>query len=315
MNNDYKNEWYTENGTYRDDSNLYRVGEMPYDKGYIDQLNKTGGRVDTSSQRLPSKELYGSDYTGTTLKTINSSGYITDTRSSYIFKDARGNSTRRYFTSKDLYIIPANSRGATGDKAFFQSIENTAYTTYLKNNASKGGPIRLPNLPFAAGLGRDPNGDVNRGYIQCLTLGSENKIKNRGLVPLASSPQEIQDSVSSEVASDNAVGSSQSFEIFSSVGSRVVSFSFVAYADYLPAPFTDIKDYCYALKQMNYPTYSGLQVNSPDVVFEYGGIKIRGIPQISFSYSNTVKRGIVDKATISVQITETEEIVNGTAKI
>ncbi len=305
---------YNSSGAYASDSDLYRVenamGGM-YDTAFLDQVSRTGGRVDTSVQYATSSDLYGNQYKSTTINTIDRTGYITDIDPRAAFRDKNGKISKRFFRAQDLYIVPASRRG-TSDQTFYNSI-NSSYTGAVKHNASIGKPIRLPNLPSTRGMGRSLSGEVTSGYIQCVTVG--HKIANNGQVFLASSPQNIQDSMSSEIASSSAVGSSQSFEIFSSVGSRTVTFSFDVYADYLPYPYNNVKDYCLALKQMNYPTYSGLQVNAPDVIFTYGGIRIRGIPQISFTYYNTIKQGYIDKATVSVQITETEEIKDGTARI
>lgn len=296
-------------------SGLYRVNEQSstmYDSNYLTQVGLTGGRVDESNTHPSSADLYGYDYRNETLMRVSRQKSKVDTDPRAIFKDSKGNISKRFFRANDLYVIPTSSKG-TGDKSFLASINNKAYTTVIRNSAGQGGPIRLPNLPSTKGLNRSLGTDAAAGYIQCMTIG--HNIKNNGLVPLASSPNDIQDNTSSEIASGSAVGSSQSFELFSSVGSRTVTFSFDVFADYLPYPYNDVKEYCLALKQMNYPTYASLRVNSPDVIFIYGGIRIRGIPQITFSFANTTKKGIVDKATVSVQITETEEIVNGIAKI
>lgn len=299
---------YYESETHRINENALRL----YGDRYNQQYDATGGRVDTRAQTVTSRELYNSDYTTETLGKINRTGYITDIDPRATFRDKNGNISKRFFRAADLYIVPKGNYG-TGDKTLYNSINNKSYTTYVRNSAGKGGPIRLPNLPRSAGIARNFGSDAAAGYIQCMT--SNHPIKNGGLVPLASSPQNIQDSQSVEMASEAVIGASQGYNLYSSTGTRTVSFSFDVYADYLPSPFTDVRDYCLALKQMNYPVYAGLRVNSPDVLFVYGGIRIRGIPQIGCVYDSTTKKGIVDKASVSVQITETEEIVNGRAKI
>ena len=304
------------NNNYRIyESSLYRKNEKSldqYDSRFKRNLSKTGGRVDTSIQQITSNDLYGSKYKTSTLSKINKYGYITDIDPRATFMDKKGNISKKFFRAQDLYIVPTSNQG-TGDKTFYSSISKKSYTTHVRNFAQRGGPIRLPNLPHAKGIGRSFSSDSVLGYIQCRTIN--NKIANDGLVYLASSPQNIQDSTSVEMASETTIGASQGFNLFSSVGTRQLSFSFDVYADYLPAPFNNVKEYCLALKQMNYPTYSGMRVNSPDVIFSYGGIRIRGIPQISCTYETTVKKGIVDKASVSVQITETEPIINGSARI
>ena len=301
--------------SFNNNSGLYRVNEYSsrmYDSDFLKQVDLTGGRVDQSTVHDTSLNLYGYDFTNNVLKKADRQGSKVDTDPRAVFRDGKGNLTKRFFRATDLYVVPTSQKG-TGDKTFVASIDNKAYTTFVRDAAGKGGPIRLPNLPGTKGMGRNLGSDAAAGYIQCMTVN--HGIKNDGLVYLASSPNDIQDNTSSEIANGSAIGSSQSFELFSSVGSRTVTFNFDVFADYLPYPFTDVKDYCLALKQMNYPTYSSLRVNSPDVVFVYGGIRIRGIPQITFSYATTTKKGIVDKASVSVQIVETENIVNGRAKI
>lgn len=55
------------------ESELYRVNQSSmsyYDKRFNTQVNNTGGRVDTSSRRLTSSELYDKQY-NQTLKTAN----------------------------------------------------------------------------------------------------------------------------------------------------------------------------------------------------------------------------------------------------
>ena len=297
------------------ESGLYRVNEQNvrlYDSDFVQQVDNTGGRVDQSVYLADSSDLYGNEYKTNTINPINRSGYITDIDPRATIIDGRGQVQKRFFRASDLYIVPTGSNG-TGDRSFYSSIQNTSLTSYVRNSLKSGGPIRLPNLPRSAGIARSFGTDAPAGYIQCMTSG--NKIANGGLVPLASSPQNIQDNTSVEIASDTAIGSSQGFDIYSSTSTRTVNFSFDVYADYLPSPFNNVKEYCLALKQMNYPTYSSLRVNSPDAIFVYGGIRIRGIPQISCTYETTTKNGIVDKANVSVQITETEAIVDGVAKI
>lgn len=303
---------YDNPGDY--ESTLYRVNQESwknYDNAFKQQVEETGGRVDTHAVAFKSKALYDQEYRSITLDTIRRNKAITDTDPRATFRDKKGNISKRFFRSSDLYIIPQGKDG-TGDKQYQSSISKN-YTSYVRDNAGKGGPIRLPDLPHAQGIARNFGSDAAAGYIRCMTTNTP--IKNGGLVPLASSPQNIQDNHSIEMASESVIGASQGYNLFSSTGTRVVSFTFDVYADYLPYPFNNVSEYCLALKQMNYPTYSGLKVNSPDVIFTYGGIRVRGIPQISCTYDTTTKRGIVDKASVSVQITETEEITNGIAKI
>ena len=190
--------------------------------------------------------------------------------------------------SDGSYIVNVNNFRNTTVRTM-----DSAQRVHSAINPGAGSPIRLtPPSGFA-------------GYIQCLT-----KNNTVGTVQLASAPSDIQNNITTNNATDDAIGASQSFNFFSSVGSRVVSFSFDVYADYLPSPFNDVLSYCKALLQMNYPTYSSQEVNSPAVKFEYGGIRIIGLPQITCTFSNTIKKGIVDKAQVSVSITETETITD-----
>lgn len=295
------------------ESTLYRTNTSNlglYDSAFTAQVDSTGGRVDTSATVWKSNALYGASYKNNTLAKINRQKSIVDVDPRYTHKDSTGRVSKKFFRSSDLYIAPS-----TGDKSFYASIvdpKNSSYTSQVKRDAGRGTPIRLPNLPRVGGF-NSLGSSAADGYITCMT--KDNKIANGGKVLLASSPQNIQDNLSVAMATDTAIGSSQGFTLYSNTDTRTVSFSFDVYADYLPSPYNNVRDYCLALKQMNYPTYSGSIINSPDVIFVYGGIRIRGIPQITFTYSNTTKKGIIDKASVSVQITETEAIVDGIAKI
>lgn len=216
----------------------------------------------------------------------------------------------RYFSNNELYNRDGryrlNDDGELADRAGdgnyvvnLNSFNNSSFTSMLSENVrgainpSAGSPIRL----------RAPEGF--HGYIQCLTKN------NNYTVALASAPSDISNNRQVNTASDTAIGRAQGFNFFSDVSSRQVSFSFEVYADYLPAPYSDVLSYCKALEQMNLPTYSSNFINSPVVRFEYGGFHIIGIPTITCTFGNTIKKGIIDKATVSVNIIETEEIVGG----
>lgn len=213
----------------------------------------------------------------------------------------------KYFWSNNTDInrrVYSDRQSSTREQYLvYDALRKTSYTVKNPDNSfvarsvidpAAGSPIRLQNH----------NGFV--GYLQCLTKGS-----NIGVVNLASAPQNISDNRTVEIASDTAIGRSQNFNFFSNVGTRTLSFTFDVYADYLPEPYDTVLSYCKALEQMQYPTYSSSIVNSPTVRFEYGGIHIIGIPIITCTFDNTIRKGSVDKATVSVQITETEEIVDG----
>lgn len=208
----------------------------------------------------------------------------------------------RYFSNKELYNV--SKTGGKGDGEYITNVNNFLKTSYYSIDGAwisrgaidpaAGSPIRL----------RAPDGVS--GYLECLTRNN-----SIGKIQLASAPSDIQNSLNVETASGSAIGASQGFDFFSSVGTRTVSFMFDVYADYLPAPYNDVLSYCKALLQMNYPTYSSNIVNSPTVRFEYAGIHIIGIPHITCVFGNTIKHGVVDKAQVSVNITETEPIVSG----
>lgn len=263
-------------------SNLYL-----YDDKFIQGLESSPPR---SSNNL--YELYNGSHDKVPFTTTLTQVGKTDTSIRYFSKEALYNRDGRYNTGNDN----------TGDGQFvvnLNSFINSSTTSLLSEtvrgaiNPSAGSPIRL----------HAPDGFY--GYIQCLTKN------NQYTVDLASAPSDIQNNRQVNTASDTAIGRSQGFNFFSDVGSRQVSFSFEVFADYLPAPYSDVLSYCEALEQMNFPTYSSNVVNPPTVRFEYGGLHIIGIPTITCTYGNTIKKGIIDKATVSVNIIETEEIVGG----
>lgn len=262
-----------------------------YDEDYLQNLKN----AENSSQRpLNYRNLYGAG-SGKYLETIE--------------KKDKVDKSIRYFSKNQLYNRDGRYKNGTGDYKYITTInsfENSSYTSMTGDkvrgviNPAAGAPIRL----------QAPDGF--KGYIQCLT---KNMVlpgnPDRNIVYLASAPNDIANNLQVETASDNAVGRSQGFNFFSNVGTRQVTFSFDVFADYLPEPYNNVLSYCESLLQMNYPTYSSNVVNSPTVRFEYGGLHIIGIPTITCNFGNTIKKKNIDKATISVSITETESIVDG----
>lgn len=265
---------------------LNKLYNSPSDRVPFTETLKKVGKTDKSVVYFSPQQLYNRD--GKYMNRYQNQYYNNptgDSQTSSKYKySLTYNSYSKYSTNvlaSDKYLGRLADLGATANGVI---------------NPSAGSPIRL----------KTPTGFS--GYIECLTKGN-----TIGVVPLASAPQGISDNVSVDTASDNAVGRSQAFTFFSSVGSRQVQFSFDVYADYLPAPFMDVLSYCKALKQMNYPVYSanGNVVNSPLIMFKYGGMHIKGIPTITFNFDNTIKKGNIDKATVSVSIIETEDVTDG----
>lgn len=274
---------------------LNKLYNHPGDKVPYTETLKNIGKVDkrpTDSRYFSPTQLYNRDgrymNNGVT-KSNNYYGSMSDNKSSSRYK-------YNYATEYNTFN---NTRyGIVSGDDYDKWLMELKYSQKGVINPNAGKPIRLSA----------PSGFT--GYISCLTKGN-----TIGKVELASSPNNISDSLQVDIASDTAIGRPQGFNFFSSVGTRQVQFSFDVYADYLPAPFNDVLSYCKALKQMNYPTYSsgGKVVNSPLVMFEYGGIHIKGIPTITFTFDNTIRKGNIDKANVSVSIVETEPIVDGKA--
>lgn len=269
--------------TKRDLNKLYN---KPGDKiPFTDTLKKVG-KTDKSVVYFSPSQLYNRD------------GRYLNSRYNEYYNQYNED---RISSSKYKYSLTYNSYSKTSTNAiasdtYLGKLSKLGSTSNGVINPNSGSPIRLKN----------PTGFV--GYIQCLT-----KNNTVGTIQLASAPQGMSDNVSVDTASDTAIGRSQPFTFFSSVGARQVQFTFDVYADYLPSPFNDVMSYCKALKQMNYPTYAsnGYVVNSPLVLFCYGGLHIKGIPTITFSFDNTIKKGNIDKATVSVSIVETEDVTDG----
>lgn len=265
---------------------LNKLYNKPSDKiPFTDTLKKVG-KTDKSVVYFTPQQLYNKD-----------GRYINSPQNEYYNRISNGTES----SSKYKYSLTYNSYSKVATNAlasdkYLGRLASLGATANGVIDPSKGSPIRL----------RTPQGFS--GYIECLT-----KNNSIGIVYLASAPQGISDNVSVDTASDNAIGRSQAFTFFSNVGSRQVQFTFDVYADYLPSPFDNVISYCKALKQMNYPTYSanGKVVNSPLVNFVYGGLHIKGIPTITFNFDNTIRKGNIDKATVSVSIIETEDITDG----
>lgn len=264
-------------------------------EGYLQARKNSMESSNVSSYRPPFKNkiiidrsLYDEPFNSTLENTIKKRGANT-----------------RYFSTKRLY--------QQGDNGYIRTLNNYNINRGVINPNS-GSPIDPKSMfntgllnvkGYTSGAGGKSAAVGYDGYIQCLTKGNEKTVY------LCSSPSEISDNVQVNTASDSAVGMSQDYNFFTGVGSRVVSFSFDVYADYLPTGYSNVISYCNTLRQMNYPTYSSAIVNSPCIRFVYGGISITGIPTITISYDNTIKRGVIDKAKVSVSITETDPIVNG----
>lgn len=266
--------------------NLNQLYNKPGDKvPFTDTLKKVG-KTDKSVVYFSPSQLYNRD------------GRYLNNRSSVLYNNSVNDSQS---TSKYKYSLTYNSYSKYSTSAlvsdkYLGRLSNLGATSNGAINPNAGSPIRL----------KQPQGFS--GYIECLT-----KNNSIGVVYLSSAPTGLSDNVAVETASDNAIGRSQAFVFFSNIGSRQVQFSFDVYADYLPSPYNDVMSYCKALKQMNYPTYSanGKVVNSPLARFVYGGLHIKGIPTITLSFDNTIRKGNIDKATVSVSIIETENITDG----
>ena len=216
--------------------------------------------------------------------------------------------------NKDIRYLTSGKIYQKSDDKYIKTLQKyNLQSGIIDPNA--GGPIDPKSIfntgllnvkGYTSGSGSESIAVGYDGYIHCKTKGRER------IVYLSSAPSDISDNVQVNTASDSPIGASKDYNFFTGVGSRVVSFSFDVFADYLPPDFSNVIQYCTVLKQMNYPTYSSALVNSPCVYFVYGGLQIEGIPTITVTYGNTIKKGKIDKAKVSVSITETTPIVNGT---
>lgn len=210
------------------------------------------------------------------------------------------NSIDKYFSKNQLYT---NGKGVR-DAAYYRTLDDFRIAKGAVN-VNKGKPIDPKNIFITDGIKYIANYD-STGYLKCETKGRSYTVR------LSSSPENIQEQTSTNTATGSAVGMSQDYNFFTGVSSRVISFNFTVYADYLPEPYQDVVTYCRDLKQMNYPVYSSSYVNSPVVTFVYGGISITGIPNINITFGSTIRKGKIDQASVSVSITETAKITNGT---
>lgn len=146
------------------------------------------------------------------------------------------------------------------------------------------------------------------GYIRDLL--------NDRTIGLASTPDSVDESISSSVSNENPVGAAQPVIIYTGTGARQMNIGFKVYQDYLPAEFKDVKSYCTAIKQLVYPKIDGDYIKPPECEFYMPGIHIIGICQsVSVSWGGTVRGGSPDNANISLSILETQKVVGGVVNV
>lgn len=143
-------------------------------------------------------------------------------------------------------------------------------------------------------------------------------------VGLASTPESFSNQTEQSTSTESPIGSLQPVVTFNATGARTLSFQFSVFADLLP-PYPDgsgisdynVVTYCKFLQQIALPTQSGngkdvaYNIEPPIVYFTYGGIHIKGIFKCDTSFGSTVTNGVIDRATVSISIIETEKILNG----
>lgn len=147
-----------------------------------------------------------------------------------------------------------------------------------------------------------------KGYINSVHSGKSI------LVYLASMPESVEEAFTVNIYSESPIGSAQPVQGFSSIAARTISVSFEVDQSYLPSPYTTVHSYVYALKNMIYPSYGNGVVHSPEFNFRLVNIAVRGIvTSMNVTWGSTVRNGSIDTAKISLSITETQNIVGGTA--
>ena len=143
-------------------------------------------------------------------------------------------------------------------------------------------------------------------------------------VGLASTPDGFTNNTEQSTSSESPIGSLQPVITFNATGARTLSFQFSVFGDLLP-PYPDgsgildynVVTYCKFLQQIALPTQSGngkdvaYNIEPPIVYFCYGGLHIKGIFKCDTSFGSTVTNGVIDRATVSISIIETEKILNG----
>lgn len=181
-------------------------------------------------------------------------------------------------------------------------------------------PARVSsNWWFSNDLGNTPSNTPCPNYIKALDG------KYKGLVvPLASTPESFSNQTEQSVSSESPIGSLQPVITFGSTGARTLTFQFSVFGDYLPKlnggiglANYNVVSYCKLLQQLALPTQSGngkdvaYSITPPIVEFYYGGIHILGIFKCNTDFGSTITNGVIDRATVSISITETEKIING----
>lgn len=137
-------------------------------------------------------------------------------------------------------------------------------------------------------------------------------------IGLASTPESFATQTEQNSSKESPVGSLQPVVAFSSTGARTLSFAFQIFGDYLPKlpKGTGIRNYnvvtyCKFLQQLAMPTQNENVIIPPIVEFYYGGIHMIGLFKCDTTFNSTTTNGIIDRATVSISIIETEKIING----
>lgn len=137
-------------------------------------------------------------------------------------------------------------------------------------------------------------------------------------IGLASTPESFVTQTEQNSSKESPVGSIQPVVAFSSTGARTLSFAFQVFGDYLPKlpkgtgiGNYNVVTYCKFLQQLAMPTQNENIIIPPIVEFYYGGIHMIGLFKCDTTFNSTTTDGIIDRATVSISIIETEKIVNG----
>lgn len=136
-------------------------------------------------------------------------------------------------------------------------------------------------------------------------------------IPILWSPTSVSESVNASFDQQNIPGRSSPVISYSYTGARQVSISFTVTADYLPAGFSSVADYCNCIKALEYPKYEGQIVTSPNSSLHLPNIDIDGVcSSVAIEYKTdryTRDRG--QAAEISLTFLEVMESIKGSINI
>lgn len=118
-------------------------------------------------------------------------------------------------------------------------------------------------------------------------------------------PSSFSRSISASFAKENPVGSDKPIMAYSYTDGEDIPLEFDALADYLPSPYTSLKQYVEAILDILRPRKSNNVVFEPTVIVEFADMSFKGVcTSINVSYDNLYNYKSFVHARISCQFTK-----------